>query len=199
MIEFKNLSAEEPYEIFNDLYQKALKENQPSIEAFVISSFNDEKKEVDSRFVNLKYIVDKEWIFFSNYNSEKSKSFSTHPQISAIFYWNKINTQIRIKANISKTSEIFSDEHFRSRSEEKNALAISSSQSEKIESFKKMKDKYFQTLKNKKILQCRPSYWGGFSFFPYYFEFWKGNDFRLNRRSVYKKEQKGWIHHLLQP
>ena len=66
MIEFNNLSQETPYLIFKENYFKALGEGQKSIEAISVSSYNREKKEVDSRFVNLKFINDSKFIFFSN-------------------------------------------------------------------------------------------------------------------------------------
>tara|TARA_A100001015_G_scaffold320327_1_gene446286 strand:- start:509 stop:1108 length:600 start_codon:yes stop_codon:yes gene_type:complete len=199
MIKFINLSDETPYQKFKEFYHEALNKNQSCIEAVAISSFNSEADEVDSRFVNLKYIAKDEWIFFSNYNSVKSRQFELHPQISAMFYWKEIDTQIRIKAKIFKTSKEFSNEHFASRSLEKNALAISSAQSKPIKSFNDIKTKYLSVLNNKEKLQKRPSYWGGYSFKPYSFEFWKGNEFRLNKRSLYKKNNDNWDYYLLEP
>tara|TARA_B100000900_G_C20379143_1_gene633776 strand:+ start:143 stop:742 length:600 start_codon:yes stop_codon:yes gene_type:complete len=199
MIKFINLSEERPYREFRKSYKEAVDKKQSAIEAVSISSYNNELNEVESRFVNLKYVVKDEWIFFSNYNSAKSKSFMLHPQISAVFYWKKINTQIRIKAKIYKTSEEFSDKHFASRSIEKNALAISSNQSRPAKSFDDIKAKYLETLDNKNLLQTRPTYWGGFSFKPYSFEFWKGNDFRLNKRSLFQKNKDSWDYYLLEP
>ena len=199
MIKFMNLSEERPYKEFKETHERAIDKKQSAIEAVSISSYNNELNEVESRFVNLKYVVKDEWIFFSNYNSAKSKSFMLHPQISAVFYWKKINTQIRIKAKIYKTSEEFSDKHFASRSIEKNALAISSNQSRPAKSFDDIKAKYLETLDNKNLLQTRPTYWGGFSFKPYSFEFWKGNDFRLNKRSLFQKNKDSWDYYLLEP
>ena len=199
MIKFINLSEERPYREFRKSYKEAVDKKQSAIEAVSISSYNNELNEVESRFVNLKYVVKDEWIFFSNYNSAKSKSFMLHPQISAVFYWKKINTQIRIKAKIYKTSEELSDKHFASRSIEKNALAISSNQSRPAKSFDDIKAKYLETLDNKNLLQTRPTYWGGFSFKPYSFEFWKGNDFRLNKRSLFQKNKDSWDYYLLEP
>ena len=43
-------------------------------------------------------------------------------------HWGAINSQVRLKAKINKTSVEFSDNHFQSRTKEKNALAISSNQ-----------------------------------------------------------------------
>ena len=199
MIEFIDLSQEKPYQVFRDSYKHALENKQSAIDAISISSYNPELSEVESRFVNLKYIVNDEWIFFSNYASAKSKSFEMHPQISAVFYWKKTNTQIRMKAKIYKTSEEFSNKHFASRSTEKNALAISSKQSQPIRSFDDIKAKYLATLDNNDLLQTRPSYWGGYSFKPYSFEFWTGNEFRLNKRSLYQKNNDNWDYYLLEP
>ena len=58
MIKFNNLSSEAPFQIFKDKYSEALKNGQKNIEAASISSFNKEKNEVDSRFVNIKFIND---------------------------------------------------------------------------------------------------------------------------------------------
>ena len=70
--------------------------------------------------------------FFSNYQSPKAKSFESHNQITALFYWNTINIQTRIKANIHKSSQIISDMHFNNRSNEKNITAVISNQSKKL-------------------------------------------------------------------
>ena len=199
MIEFINLSKDKPYQVFKKSYNEAFDKKQSAIEAISISSYNPKSNEVESRFVNLKYIVSNEWIFFSNYDSAKSRSFKLHPQISAILYWKKTNTQIRMKANIFKTNKKFSDKHFATRSDEKNALAVSSNQSKPIDNFDEVKAKYKATLDNKDLLQTRPSYWGGYSFKPYSFEFWTGNEFRLNKRSLYKENKDDWDYYLLEP
>ena len=104
MIEFDKLSRETPYSVFKDKYDESLKAKQENIEAICISSYLPEKKEVNARYVNLKFIINKDFIFFSNYNSPKSQEFNTHDQISALFYWSSTNVQIRIKAHIKKTS-----------------------------------------------------------------------------------------------
>ena len=42
-------------------------------------------------------------------------------------------------------------------------------------------------------------YWGGFSFIPYYFEFWQGHNNRLNKRHVFFKDNEVWQDTYLQP
>ena len=199
MIDLININNFEPYKRFVQYYNKAYAKKQFAPEARSISSFNTLTNEVESRFVNLKYIIDDEWIFFSNYNSNKAKDFQLHDQVSVLFLWSAINVQIRIKAKIKKTSKSFSDEHFRKRSKEKNALAISSNQSELIDSYENVKKNYEDTIESKKILLKRPEYWGGYTFIPYYFEFWEGHKSRLNKRTVFYQKHGDWRSHILQP
>ena len=112
MIKFEDLIQETPYLIFKENYEKALKANQKNIEAISISSYSNEKKEVNSRYVNLKLVNERKFIFFSNYNSPKSKEFENHNQITALIYWNNTNIQIRMKAFIEKTSKDFNQSYF---------------------------------------------------------------------------------------
>jgi pyridoxamine 5'-phosphate oxidase len=199
MIDLSKIIDDIPHNIFTDYYYKAIKNNQKSIEAITISSFDHDSKEVESRMVNLKYILDNEWIFFSNYKSLKAKNFNSHNQISALFFWESINIQIRIKARIFKTKSELSNKHYKSRIVEKNALAISSMQSQKTDSYEAVTKSYNDVLKNSSKTKKRPAYWGGFSFIPYYFEFWEGHESRLNKREVYEMKSNVWKHSFLQP
>ena len=198
MIDFKDLDQSKPYKLFKDLYEKAVIENQKNVEAISISSFNSKKREVESRFVNIKLLKGMEFIFFSNYSSPKSKAFKLHPQISALFYWSAIDVQIRMKAKIKKTPVSFNDEYFKNRSKHKNALAISSNQSQFIKTYEDVVSKYNTVLETENLLKC-PNYWGGYSFTPYYFEFWEGHESRINKREVFDKIDGVWKHSFLQP
>jgi pyridoxamine 5'-phosphate oxidase len=198
MIQFKNANKELPYLIFKAKYDEALNAGQKNIEAISISSFNSQICEVDSRYVNLKFITNDKFIFFSNYNSPKASAFNSYNQIAALVYWPNINTQVRMKAKIKKTSNKYNQKYFSDRSKEKNALAISSSQSQKIESYESVLNKYKRSLEFNELNKC-PDFWGGYSFIPYYFEFWEGHESRLNKREVYEKTKNSWNHYILQP
>ena len=138
-------------------------------------------------------------LFFSNYNSPKAKAFHSHNQIAVLFFWPSINTQIRMKAFIKKTSKEYNQAYFSKRSPEKNALAISSNQSQQISDFDKVIKQYNHT-KEKMDLETCPEYWGGFSFTPNEIEFWVGNKFRINQRDLYKKDKSdSWTHCILEP
>lgn len=198
MIRFQNLNQSKPYQIFKEKYDEAFDCEQKNIEAISISSYNREKDEVDSRFVNLKFIEDKNFIFFSNYNSPKANAFKSCEQISALFFWSSTNVQIRMKAKIIKTTKKYNNEYFKKRYKDKNALAISSNQSKIISSYEEVIERFRQTQEKEDLTVC-PNYWGGFSFTPYYFEFWEGHDSRINKRFVYEEIENDWIESILQP
>lgn len=199
MITFKNIQNEEPLVNFHRIYRDAEANHQKNIEAMCISSYSNEDQLVDSRYVNLKYIDGLNWTFYSNYQSPKSKQFVSHNQVSVIFYWNTIDTQIRLRAHIKKSPTYESDKHFRIRSKEKKALAVSSSQSEIIRSYDEVIANYKKVLDDDELLKKRPKYWGGYTFSPFYFEFWKGHESRLNQRKVYLYENGKWKTTCLQP
>lgn len=198
MILFINNNLSEPYIRFKEEYKKAKNANQIAIEAISISSYNNITNEVSQRYVNLKIIDNDNFIFFTNYKSPKSADFKCHNQISACLYWPSVNVQIRIKAKIKKTSKEYNQNYFSKRSPEKNALAISSKQSKKIDTYDDVLKNYHKSFYQDNLAEC-PTYWGGYSFTPYYFEFWEGHKSRLNKREVYELKNNDWVHSYIQP
>ena len=197
MITFTNIDEKKPFARIEDLYKEALIANQKNIEAICISSYS-KKNGVNSRFVNLKIVDDDKLFFFTNYESEKAYEFDENNQISAVLYWNETNTQIRMKSKILKTSNQFNQNYFTKRTKEKNALAISSKQSKKIDSFQSVRKNFFDVMHSNDLTTC-PEYWGGYCFSPFYIEFWNGKDTRLNHRQVFELIDEDWQDSILQP
>ena len=201
MIEINiNDNAEKPFQILKNFYYSALSKEQSAIEAIVISSLDTNKEYADARYVNLKYITNDSLIFFSNYESNKALQFdkNNNCMITAVFYWEKIDVQIRMRGHVMKSSKEFSDQHYINRDKNKNALAISSNQSRKISGYDEVVKNYEKTL-SEDNLTMRPHYWGGYSIKPVYFEFWEAHKYRLNKREVFEKKNNEWINYFLQP
>ena len=81
MVIFKDISNDKPYRRFLDLYKKAEEMNEPCIDIICLSTYDPKHKQVNSRFLNLKYISNDHWIFFSNYNSKKAKEVEQHNNV----------------------------------------------------------------------------------------------------------------------
>ena len=199
MIEIISKIHDKPYIKFYKYLDMAAKSKQNAIEAIAVSSYDTNYSEVDSRYVNLKFIDEDKWTFFTNYNSKKAKQFENFNQISSILYWDNINLQIRMKAKIYKCSNEVSNTHYRRRDKMKNALARSSKQSFKVASYEKVIENYKKELDIDSMNGKRPAYWGGYYFTPYYFEFWEGNISRINKRKVYCRKNQTWDEFYLEP
>ena len=61
-----------------------------------------------------------------------------------------------------------------------------------------MLKKYTEVRKKVDLTSC-PENWGGFSFIPYYFEFWEGHISRINKRVVFEFKNENWIEYFIQP
>ena len=107
-----------------------------------------------------------------------------------ILFWDILSTWTHIST--------FNLDYFSKREKKKNALAISSKQSNEISSYEEVLKNYENTLKRDNLGEC-PEYWGGYSFIPYYFEFWEGHKSRINKREVYEIKDNKWINYFLQP
>jgi pyridoxamine 5'-phosphate oxidase len=198
MINFINKNNLSPFKKLYKLYDDALAKKQKNIEAIAIASYSNKNKQVDLRYVNLKFVDNNKFIFFSNYNSPKSEQFNGHKQITAVLFWSSTNIQIRMKGNIKKTSQEFSNRYYKDRDAHKNALAVSSDQSKRIDSYEIVKKKYQETIEQGN-LKDRPLYWGGYQFIPYYFEFWEGHPSRLNKREVFTFKNNQLLNYFLEP
>lgn len=199
MIKFHLDKHIEPINYIHELYKLSTKNGNKAIEVFALSTCSPSMKP-SVRYVNIKYINNDNFIFFSNYNSPKAQDINLNPYVAGVFYWKNIGIQIRIEGKIEKTSIRFSDAHFNKRSNDKNLLAITSNQSCEVSSYQSFLKRYDKTKKSfeDKILE-RPSYWGGYSINASKIEIWRANKSRLNERNLYFKYKDIWNHSVLEP
>ena len=138
------------------------------------------------RTVLLKDIINRQFIFYTNYESRKSEEINDTGKAAICFYWKSLNRQVRLIGDIKKVSEEVSDNYYQSRSRGSRIGAWASKQSRELDSrntlmneVKAFEDKYPDDIP-------RPSFWGGFALTPIEFEFWEDGDFRLHNRFILK-------------
>ena len=152
--------------------------------------------------VLLKDYNDDGFVFYTNFNSNKSKAIKKDPKISMCFHWKSLLRQVRIIGLASKVSEEEADNYFNSRSYGSRIGAWASEQStilknrdELYQSIEKFKKKYPD-----KNSVPRPKYWSGWNLIPKEIEFWLDGENRIHQRLKYLKSENGkWIRSLLSP
>ena len=187
-----------------DFFMKWFKEAENSDQiiepnAMTISTV-DENSSPSSRVVLLKQIKERSLIFFTNYNSNKGKSLDKNENICASFYWPSLERQVIIKGNAKKISSVESEDYFNSRPFESQAAAIISNQSEDIDSYESLLEKYNSFIEqNKNSKLKRPNNWGGIEIFINQIEFWQGRKNRLHNRVLCNFQKDTWDYKLLSP
>ena len=68
------------------------------------------------RTVLLKDIINRNFVFYTNYESRKSREIFETGKVAICFYWKSINRQVRVVGEIDKIPEKVSDQYFKSRS-----------------------------------------------------------------------------------
>ena len=192
--------GDNPIDFFVKWFKEA--ENSDQIiepNAMTISTV-DENSFPSSRVVLLKQIKERSLIFFTNYNSNKGKSLDKNENICASFYWPPLERQVIIKGYAKKISSLESEDYFNSRPFESQAAAIISNQSEDIDSYESLLEKYNSFIKqNKNTKLKRPNNWGGIEIFINQIEFWQGRKNRLHNRVLCNFQKDTWEYKLLSP
>jgi len=194
-----NEVSENPMDQFKLWFDQTLSSNlfyDPT--AFTLSTCGNNMNP-HSRVVLLKDFGKDGFTFFTNYDSRKGRDISENNNVSMLFFWDRLERQVRINGKASKISSDQSDEYFNSRPYESRIGAIASNQSKTLNSKNELEERIIQ-LKNKYPENPkRPDNWGGYNIEPSYFEFWQGRESRLHDRIVYELINNEWTRRLLNP
>ncbi len=187
----EKIAKDNPFEQFQIWFEDANKAGFLDVNAMCLSTATKDGKP-SSRIVLLKKVDEKGFIFYTNYQSKKALDLAENPYASLLFFWDKIERQIRIEGIVEKITEKESYEYFKTRDYVSKLGAWASEQSKPLSSrFKLMRQvvNYMAKFKNDVPL---PPHWGGFKLIPYQFEFWQGRNSRLHDRIQYNLINGTW-------
>ena len=152
------------------------------------------------RTVLLKYFDEKGFVFFTNYESKKSRQIQKNPQAAILFPWLALERQVKIIGRVEKISNLESLKYFSSRPKDSQIGAWASEQSARISS-RSVLIEQFASMKKKftKGDIPLPDFWGGFRVVPQSIEFWQGRANRLHDRFIYERQESEWTISRLSP
>ena len=189
-----------PINLFREWFNDAKKSEINDSNAVALGTV-DYKGYPSVRMVLLKDYNDDGFVFYTNFNSDKSKAIKKDPKISMCFHWKSLLRQVRIVGLASKVSDKEADEYFNSRSYGSRIGAWASEQSSILinrQDLLNSIEKYKEKFPNKNEVP-RPKHWSGWRLNPEEIEFWLDGENRIHERLKYIKNKNIWEKILLSP
>ncbi len=146
----------------------------------------------EARTVLLKAFDESGFVFFTNYDSAKSKQLDENNKCSLLFFWKEMERQVRIAGFAERISHEESIAYFNSRPDGSKIGAWASPQSLVVAGkawLKETFDFYRERFKHGEI--PKPPHWGGYRVKPVRIEFWQGRPNRMHDRILYEVTSTG--------
>ena len=146
------------------------------------------------RIVLLREITDTGIVFYTNYESAKGQDIAENPNAEALFFWHKLERQIRISGSIAKIDANKSAAYFQKRPHDSQVGAwVSQPQSGEVAN-RALMEQTFEQLQTDYPTDSpvpTPEFWGGYEITIEKIEFWQGRANRMHDRIVYNLDATG--------
>lgn len=187
----------DPLPLFAAWLQDAVaKRVQPNPDAMIVAT-SDAGGRPSARVLLCKRIdVDSGYVvFFTNYESRKSRELSQQPRAAAVLHWDALHRQVRLEGPVVLSPATESDEYFASRALDSRVGAWASLQSEPLASRATLAEQVKATRAKFGVVPGattgnvpRPPHWGGYRLWIDTIELWVEGPYRVHDRAVWKRE-----------
>jgi pyridoxamine 5'-phosphate oxidase len=190
--------VQDPIELFRRLYEDAA-QSCAEPDAMVLSTVDPDGRP-SSRYVLLKAVDQRGFVFYTNLESRKARALTANPFAALCFYWPPLDKQVRVEGRVEGVSDVEADAYFATRPRESQIGAWASEQSGVLESSTTLTERVADVRRRfGDGVVSRPPFWSGFRVIPSSIEFWTRDPARLHLRERFDRRDNGWTSSLLYP
>ncbi len=200
--------AVDPIARFRRWFAAAERAAVPLPEAIALATA-DRRGRPSVRFVLLKHVDARGFVFFTDGRSRKGGELAANPEAAFACYWDALGKQVRVEGRVARVTSAEADEYWATRPRESRLAGAASQQSATLAQRGDLLRRWKALGREHPSDDVpRPAAWMGYRIVPRAIEFWTRGDFRLHHRERFERvrgagasDRRGgaWTRRLLQP
>ena len=173
----------DPFVLFDRWFREASEAGALQPDAMTLATASDEGP--SARMVLFKGLRNRDFVFYSNYDSRKGRDLSHDRRAALVFFWAVTRHQVRVYGTVRKVARKESEEYFHSRPRGAQLSAYASRQSHLVRSREQLERRVLEVAAKYPEEVPLPKDWGGYALRPIWIEFWESREDRLHDRLRY--------------
>jgi pyridoxamine 5'-phosphate oxidase len=191
--------GDDPFALFSLWFHEAVGSGMVEPNGMTLATA-DAQGRPSARVVLLKGFDRTGFRWFTNYTSRKAEELMANPHASLLFWFDKLERQVRIEGKAEQIPAEESDDYFARRPRGSRLGAWASPQSKPVTDRAELERYEHEVAERFGEGEIpRPPHWGGFRLVPEAFEFWQGRSARMHDRFRFTRDGDAWTRQRLAP
>jgi len=186
----RELAGDDPFALFTDWFKQA--DDGRALPNAMNLATVDAQGHPRARMVLFKGLIERQFVFYTNYTSSKAQELDAGGMAALTFWWNPPGRQVRVEGAVRRISAPQSAAYFSTRPRSSRLGAYASHQSQIVVNRAQLERQYEEAERQFEGQDVpRPDFWGGYALVPHRIEFWQNCPCRLHDRICFTREEDG--------